>query len=180
MDAAAGTLVFLSVSLGIAMVVVAIIGWCKMFKKAGLHPGFYFIPGYGWFLQYKMADSVGLFIATMVLAGVMEVVSFAVNLSAAGMASRYSRSGYYGGSSWAPGAGLLVFIGIAMAAALVLQIVYMVRLARSFGKGGGFAVGLIFLTPIFIAILGFGDAVYQGPEMRRRQIPEVPSDGGEY
>lgn len=36
-------------------------------------------------------------------------------------------------------------------------------LSKSFGKGVGFTLGLIFLGPIFIMILGFGDAVYLGP-----------------
>ena len=36
-----------------------------------------------------------------------------------------------------------------------------IQLAKVFGKGGGFAVGLIFLGLIFQAILAFGDAEYQ-------------------
>lgn len=36
------------------------------------------------------------------------------------------------------------------------------KLAKSFGKGGGFAAGLIFLALIFYAILGFSDAEYLG------------------
>lgn len=36
-------------------------------------------------------------------------------------------------------------------------------LAKAFGKGAGFALGLIFLNLIFILILGFGDAEYEGP-----------------
>lgn len=36
-------------------------------------------------------------------------------------------------------------------------------LSKSFGKGEGFTVGLILLNPIFLCILGFGDAVYLGP-----------------
>jgi hypothetical protein len=35
--------------------------------------------------------------------------------------------------------------------------------AKSFGKGTGFMVGLIFLSFIFIPLLAFGDAQYQGP-----------------
>lgn len=37
-----------------------------------------------------------------------------------------------------------------------------VGLGRSFGKGGWFGVGLIFLAPIFMAILAFGKAEYVG------------------
>ena len=36
-------------------------------------------------------------------------------------------------------------------------------LAKSFGKSEGFTVGLLLLSIIFLPILGFGSAVYQGP-----------------
>jgi len=35
-------------------------------------------------------------------------------------------------------------------------------LSKSFGKGIGFTLGLIFLGPIFWLILGFGEATYEG------------------
>ena len=44
----------------------------------------------------------------------------------------------------------------------VILILTYVGLANRFGKGGGFAVGLVLLSPIFIPILGFGSAQYQG------------------
>lgn len=46
---------------------------------------------------------------------------------------------------------------------LVIAIIVMIDIAKAFGKGTGFAVGLILLSPVFIPILGFGDAQYQGP-----------------
>ena len=46
---------------------------------------------------------------------------------------------------------------------LVISIIVAADLAKSFGKGVGFALGLIFLGFIFIPILGLGDAQYQGP-----------------
>lgn len=45
----------------------------------------------------------------------------------------------------------------------IFFIILMLDLAKSFAKGVGFAIGLILLSPIFICILGFGDAEYQGP-----------------
>lgn len=36
------------------------------------------------------------------------------------------------------------------------------KLAKAFGKGTGFGIGMIFLTPIFLLILAFGDAEYEG------------------
>lgn len=46
---------------------------------------------------------------------------------------------------------------------LIFWIILMVDLAKSFGKSIAFAVGMILLSFIFIPILGFGDAEYQGP-----------------
>lgn len=46
---------------------------------------------------------------------------------------------------------------------LVVAIMLCVDIAKSFGKGVGFAIGLIFLGFVFYPILGFGSAQYQGP-----------------
>ncbi len=45
---------------------------------------------------------------------------------------------------------------------IVVLIMLCINLAKAFGKGAGFAVGLIFLTTIFTLILAFGSAQYQG------------------
>ena len=55
---------------------------------------------------------------------------------------------------------LLFFIPIV---SIVFVIIVYIDIAKAFGKGIAFALGLIFLTPIFFCILGFGDAEYQGP-----------------
>lgn len=46
---------------------------------------------------------------------------------------------------------------------IVIGFIVTIDIAKSFGKGVGFAMGLIFLGPIFYAILGFGQAEYKGP-----------------
>ena len=46
---------------------------------------------------------------------------------------------------------------------IVAAIIVCVDFAKSFGKGTGFAMGLLFLSPIFLLILAFGDARYVGP-----------------
>lgn len=47
---------------------------------------------------------------------------------------------------------------------IVVYCMCMVRLAHAYGKGGGFAVGLILLPALFTLILGFGDSAYLGPQ----------------
>jgi uncharacterized membrane protein len=55
---------------------------------------------------------------------------------------------------------VLLFIPIVN---IVILIMVMIDLAKSFAKSTGFAVGLIFLPFIFIPVLGFGSAQYVGP-----------------
>ncbi len=43
----------------------------------------------------------------------------------------------------------------------IIAIVMSVDIAKNFGKGTGFGIGLAFLGFIFYPILGFGDAQYQ-------------------
>jgi hypothetical protein len=44
----------------------------------------------------------------------------------------------------------------------IVMIMIAIDLAKSFGKGTGFGLGLAFLSPIFIPMLGFGSAQYTG------------------
>ena len=58
---------------------------------------------------------------------------------------------------------VLTAIGLVVTlVALALHIKESLLLARCFGKGTGFGVGLILLAPIFRLILGFGRAQYRG------------------
>jgi hypothetical protein len=45
----------------------------------------------------------------------------------------------------------------------IIWIILCIDIAKSFGKGVGFAIGLLLLPFIFFLILGFGSARYQGP-----------------
>ncbi len=44
----------------------------------------------------------------------------------------------------------------------IMAIILVFKLAKAFGKGVGFGFGLLFLMPIFLLILAFGDAEYVG------------------
>ena len=46
---------------------------------------------------------------------------------------------------------------------IVAAIIVSIDVAKSFGKGTGFAIGLALLPFVFYPILGFGSAQYQGP-----------------
>lgn len=55
---------------------------------------------------------------------------------------------------------LLCLLSVLPVSHFMLSIVMKVKLAKSFKKGTGFAIGLILLEPIFEMILAFGDAKY--------------------
>ena len=46
---------------------------------------------------------------------------------------------------------------------IVIAIMFPFRLAKVFGKGGGFGAGLLFFPNIFTLILAFGSAQYEKP-----------------
>ena len=45
---------------------------------------------------------------------------------------------------------------------LIIGVIMMIQIAQNFGKGSGFAVGMILLPIVFFPILAFGDAKYIG------------------
>lgn len=55
---------------------------------------------------------------------------------------------------------LLLFVPVVN---IVIGIILLFDLAKVFGKGTGFGFGLLFLSFVFIPLLAFGDATYQGP-----------------
>jgi uncharacterized protein DUF5684 len=61
---------------------------------------------------------------------------------------------------------------------IVVAIIVCIDMAKSFGKGAGFGIGLALLGIIFLPILGFGSAQYQGPAAAQgaavSQPPQVP------
>ena len=65
---------------------------------------------------------------------------------------------------------LLCFIPIVN---IVILILLCIDVAKNFGKGAGFGIGLAFLGFIFYPILGFGDAQYRGPAIAQG-FPVVP------
>ena len=46
---------------------------------------------------------------------------------------------------------------------IVVWLIVAIDLAKSFGKGTGYGVGVFFLAFVFVPILGFGSARYVGP-----------------
>ncbi|HEY2954486.1 MAG TPA: DUF5684 domain-containing protein [Candidatus Eisenbacteria bacterium] len=98
----------------------------------------------------------------------------------------FSKAGEAGWKSLVPIYGAVVFLRIVgrpwwWLALLLIPIVNIIPsiiicidLARAFGKGGGFAAGLMLLTPVFLLLLAFGDAQYGGGPKKAVSPPAQP------
>ena len=60
------------------------------------------------------------------------------------------------------GNGWLFLLSLIPCVGVIAPFVAYFKLAEKFGKGTGFGVGLVLLTPIFLLMLAFGDAEYEG------------------
>ena len=103
---------------------------------------------------------VGLIIAIVVLVGMWKVF---VKAGKPGWGSIIPLYNLYCLFDITFGKGWMFILTIIPVVNFVLTIMVWVKLAKAFGKGGGFAVGLIFLPFIFVPILGFSDAEYSSP-----------------
>jgi len=58
---------------------------------------------------------------------------------------------------------------------IIIGIILCIDMAKSFGKGVGFGIGLALLGIIFWPILGFGSAQYQGPSVSQAVAVAPPA-----
>jgi hypothetical protein len=95
-------------------------------------------------------------------------------LSGAGLWKTFQKAGQPGWAALVPGYNLLVWLRVAGRPAWWLAVLFVpgvgvvfayrawTSLARGFGRGPRFAAGLLLAPPVFLPVLGFGDADYRG------------------
>lgn len=123
----------------LAWMILQVVAYWNIFTRAGESGWKSLIPFYSTYTQYKICWNTLMFWIAFI--GV--TVGFILN-SVVGFIS--------------------VFGAIMMFAASAVQLVALHKLSLAFGHGLGFTLGLIFLNPVFIMILGFGSSEYEGPQ----------------
>ena len=140
----AGLLAVLCV-IGIIYYILLVIAWWKLFTKAGEKGWKAIIPFYNFYTQCKLTWAPKFFwiiIGLAVLSGILGAVM--QNMT---------------------GTGAVIVNLVSLAASIaiiVLSIISEYKLAKAYGHGGGYTVGLVFLNFIFMLILGFGKSKYVG------------------
>ena len=151
---AAGGILIVIALICVALIIVCIVAQWRIFKKAG-KPGWHsIIPYLNVYDLYELSWSKNMGIVAIVLS----------------LASSFISGGLEAGGDSSGNEMLATLSGLVGFAYFIISIVQQVKLAKSFGKSGAFAVGLIFLSPIFLCILAFGNASYYGPNGEGRYI----------
>ena len=163
--------------INLAVMVLTIVASWIMYAKAGEHGWAAIVPFYSSYVKFRIAGKQKLFWGYLVasIASIAGCILLMYEIIASGlsvMTSSYMGSYYdstygYAGNRIGAHMGMLIFAVIliigAMIAALVMNILCCVGLAHAFGKGAGFACGLIFLNVIFVCIIAFNkNIVYVG------------------
>ena len=138
-------------------IILMVIGEWKLFKKFGEKSWKSLVPFYNTYLLYKHTWSRKAFWFYM-------LSSVLFNL--AQVTSQYMAQ--YNPVSFLPTIVILIAIPCGIVAT-ACSILYAIRMAEAFGKRKLFCVGLLFLYPGFIAILGFGRSKYIGVSEEDRE-----------
>ena len=163
--------------INLAVMVLTIIASWIMYAKAG-EPGWAaIVPFYSSYVRFKIAGkkkmfwgylvaTIGIIVGCIIL--MYEIIASGLSVMTSDYMGSYYDSTYgYAGSRIGAHMGMLIFAVIliiaAMIAAAVMNILCCVGLSHAFGKGAGFACGLIFLNVIFVCIIAFNkNIVYVG------------------
>lgn len=135
----AGLLVTYLLVLVIWYIVLVIANW-KIFTKAGEAGWKSLIPFYSNYIMFKISWK-GIMFWVMMAGSIIGVI-----LSS------------FDNTTLAAIGGVVSFVFS------LLNIVNLHMMSRAFGHGIGFTLGLIFLNPIFMLVLGFGSSEYEGPQ----------------
>lgn len=141
----------MAATISVIFYIVEVIACWKIFPKAGEESWKSLIPIYNNYLLFKIAGMKSWFWWMLGIAFVSGLI-----VSAAGFEPNAIRTNSFVGLNLF-GAIVYLVTGVIEAAIMIL---YCVRLSKAFRHDAGFALGLIFLTPIFLLILGFGSSKY--------------------
>ena len=140
-----------AVALGIGLVVAVLMmiaGW-KIFEKAGEKGWKILIPIYDIYIFFKIVKMEKWFWVAFALSFIAGLIAGFVNPDF--QAAKVLTSNNYA---------LLIVSDILVIVVAVIEIISYFRLSKAFGHGIAFALGLTFLSGIFMLILGFDKSKY--------------------
>lgn len=153
----AGGLLSSVLVIGLIITVLLIIAGWRIFEKAGEKGWKILIPIYDVYILFKICGLKNWFWA-MLCVSIIASILMAVNMppyieDATGYHLDYSVD-----LSKYPT--YIIGIVISCVTSIIMEVAIAIKLAKAFGKGVGYTLGIIFFPYIFTLILGFGKAKY--------------------
>ena len=159
---AAGALVGMTVAFVVVFYIVTVIATWKIFKKAG-EPGWKcLIPIYNYYIMYKIVGMKNWFWWSI-------IVSFCTSLTCAlnGFNPNAMTEAQLASYNYAANPAVIIALIILCVVEIYIAIVYAYRTSKVFGHGIGYTIGLLFLSNIFLLILGFGKSKYDKKALKK-------------
>lgn len=142
-----GTVLTVLIIVAVVYYVLLVVAWWKMFTKAGEKGWKSIIPFYNFYVQCKLTWAPKWFWISIIAAVVCSILGNSAVIS----------------SLAEPLRSIVAVVAFAISIFMIVMFILAdYRLAKAYGHGGGFTVGLIFLNFIFMLILGFGKSEYKG------------------
>ncbi len=147
--AIAGGLVSFIIITTLAIYLIFVVAWWKIFKKAGIAGWKSIIPFYNFYLIYRISGMSGWWILLPIISSILMSCGATYIYDDFGNATQIVSINAFG---------VIGYIGAF--ASVIVEIVQNVKLSGNFGKGTLFKVCSVLFTPITTLILGFGGAKY--------------------
>lgn len=134
--------------IGLAVYILFIVAWWKIFTKAGEKGWKSIIPIYNIYIYCRIIG-INFWIYAF---GIPVALSVITSIAAGGQANAAQ-----------PSTLVTILSFLSLGYAIFLAIYEAIKLGDAFKKSTGFKVGLVLLTNIFLLILAFGESKYHKP-----------------
>lgn len=159
-----GTVLTVSIIMGVLLLIA---GW-KIFEKAGEKGWKILIPIYDVYILFKICGIKNWFWALFCVSIITSIMMFA-NMPEFEYVEDWT--GYHISNleviDWTQYPVYIAGITISSLVSIFATIVLAYKLAKVFGKGIGYTLGIIFFPNIFTLILGFGKAKYSAKNLKK-------------
>ena len=145
------TLMIPTIISSVIVYLLQVLAYWNIFKKAGEKGWKSIIPIYNTYIAYKISwkpSMFALYFVTTIIASILVGAAYGLLLV----------------TSYVVFTVLAVIATVIAIFSAIISIIQLYKLSKSFGHGGGYTVGLLFLNLIFILIIGLGSSQYIGPE----------------
>lgn len=142
--------------------ILLIVAWWKIFEKAGEKGWKAIIPIYNIYIMFKIVNMKNWFWWSI-------IVSFCTSLTCAlnGFNPNAMTEAQLASYNYAANPAVIIALIILCVVEIYIAIVYAYRTSKVFGHGIGYTIGLLFLSNIFLLILGFGKSKYDKKALKK-------------